>query len=257
VKETRRWLAGLLPPSSARDDIELIVSELATNALVHTASGASGGTFDVDVAWWPEAVQVAVRDGGGASTTPRVIHDAPGEQQRGLELVAAISAGWDFTDDDARRVVRAECRWAADGGPVPESLPSEQEVNLCTAALAAWFPDVPVWCGLDGWLALLPPPGGLVGARSPADLGRVIACRLTPSWTPPAMATGSLPCEAVGRDRRLSDTAVITAMTAGTDRSHASEAWQQAATEAGLAPQARPADAAGISMPSLRRAVEL
>jgi anti-sigma regulatory factor (Ser/Thr protein kinase) len=191
VKQARQWLAGLLPPSGARDDIELITSELATNAMVHTASGASGGMFHVEASWWPEAVRVAVRDGGGAATTPRVVHDAPGEQQRGLHLVDAISAGWDFTDDGAGRVVRAECRWAEGGGPVPAALPDEQEVTLSTAALAAWFPDVPVWCGLDGWLALLPPPAGLVRAGSPAGLGQAIARELAPSGAPPTMAAGS------------------------------------------------------------------
>jgi anti-sigma regulatory factor (Ser/Thr protein kinase) len=191
VKQARRWLAALLPRCDARDDIVLFLSELVTNALVHTASGASGGMLDVDVSWWPEAVRVSVRDRGGAATTPRVVHGAPGERQRGLELVDALSAGWDFTDNDTGRIVRAECDWAAGGGPVPKSLPSEQEVALSTAALAAWFPDVPAWCGLDGWLALLPPPAGLVSAHSAAGLGQAIARELAPSWPPPAMAAGS------------------------------------------------------------------
>ena len=190
MRAVRQWLAALLPPCGARDDIVLIASELATNAVLHTASGASGGKFEVHVAWWPEAVRIAVRDEGGASTRPRVVHDASGERQRGLELVSEISVGWEFTDYDAGRVVQAECAWAAGGGPIPQPLLSEQQVAVFIAILAAWFPDVPVWCGLDGWLALLPLPSGLVSADSPTGLGQAIARELAPS-VPRAIAAGS------------------------------------------------------------------
>ena len=132
----------------------------------------------------------AVHDDGGASTRPRVVQDALGEQQRGLELVSKNAAGWEFTDLDDGRVVQAECAWAAGDGPIPELLPSEQQAADFTTALAAWFPDVPIWCGLDGWLALLPLPIGLVSAESPTGLRQAIARELAPS-APSVIAAGS------------------------------------------------------------------
>jgi hypothetical protein len=43
--------------------------------------------------------------------------------------------------------------------------------------LASWFPDVPIWCGLTGWLALVASADGsdLVLAESPVELGWKIA----------------------------------------------------------------------------------
>ena len=48
LRQLRRWLAGLLPDSCARDDLISVAVELGTNAIQHTASGDLGGSGDGD-----------------------------------------------------------------------------------------------------------------------------------------------------------------------------------------------------------------
>src|SRR3984893_16855085 len=76
-----RWLASLLPPCPARDDVVSVANELGSNAIVHTLSGR-GGRFAVEVTWYGPLVRVAVAD-GGAPAGRRVGDDTVGEQGRG------------------------------------------------------------------------------------------------------------------------------------------------------------------------------
>ncbi len=69
----RRWLAALLPDGPLRDDVTAIASELAGNAIVHTASGR-GGWFAVEITWHHHLVRVAVAD-CGATGAPRLMED--------------------------------------------------------------------------------------------------------------------------------------------------------------------------------------
>lgn len=95
------------------------VSELAANAIAHTASGA-GGVFTVEVVR-PAAglARIAVTDAGGPCEP--VIREA-GESDnpfglpeggRGLALVAACSSGWGDSDigEGPGRTVWAEATW--------------------------------------------------------------------------------------------------------------------------------------------------
>jgi len=69
------------------------VSELATNALVHSASGA-GGQFDVTVLGGGSAALIAVTDRGSDQVpAPREI-DPEAETGRGLEFVELIADRW-------------------------------------------------------------------------------------------------------------------------------------------------------------------
>ena len=49
LSQMRRWLSALLPDCPARDDLLSIATELASNALQHTASGRDGGWFAVEI----------------------------------------------------------------------------------------------------------------------------------------------------------------------------------------------------------------
>ncbi|MFC4053483.1 ATP-binding protein [Actinomadura syzygii] len=51
-------------------DVELMVSEVATNAVRHTASGRAGGVLWVSVLVSAERVRVEIRDDGGAEGRP-------------------------------------------------------------------------------------------------------------------------------------------------------------------------------------------
>jgi two-component sensor histidine kinase len=87
------------------------VSELAANAIEHTASGR-GGMFTVEVGRRRGGVAfVAVTD-DGAPTAPAVTAaDDFAEGGRGLALVAACASRWGFRDSERGRTVWVEVTW--------------------------------------------------------------------------------------------------------------------------------------------------
>ncbi len=109
----RRWLAPLLPPGQARDDLVLVATELASNAICHTASGR-GGWFAVEVTLCRSLVRIGVTDNGGAGQ-PRVIEDPAAERGRGLLLVRALALRTGSCRAGTGRLVWADIRRDADG----------------------------------------------------------------------------------------------------------------------------------------------
>ena len=85
----RRWLESLLPACPARDGVASVATELAANAITHTASGR-GGCFAVEITWHQPVVRVAVTDCGSPGW-PRLVDDPDGEQGRGLQVVKGLS----------------------------------------------------------------------------------------------------------------------------------------------------------------------
>src|SRR5579863_10270592 len=98
VARARAFVAAALAGCPARETLLTCVSELATNAVVHTASGA-GGVFTVEVVRPADGVAlVAVTDEGGQG---RPVIRAPGRFDaggRGLALVEACSSRWGYRD---------------------------------------------------------------------------------------------------------------------------------------------------------------
>jgi hypothetical protein len=94
-----RWfVADVLEGSPVRGDAVLCVSELATNAIVHSKSGLSGGQFEVRVFNCPVGhARIEVTDQGGPW-----IPDPSGRQNhgRGLLIVSHLAAAWGITGDD-------------------------------------------------------------------------------------------------------------------------------------------------------------
>jgi anti-sigma regulatory factor (Ser/Thr protein kinase) len=122
VRRVRAFVACALAGCPAREALLTCVSELAANAIAHTASGA-GGVFTVEVVGpAPGVARVAVTDAGGPREPAIRYPDEPGdlhsltEGGRGLALVAACSSRWGYRDADegAGRIVWAEATW-----PVP------------------------------------------------------------------------------------------------------------------------------------------
>jgi hypothetical protein len=178
----RRWLRSLLPECPARDDVISVASEIASNAVVHTASGR-GGWFAVEVTWSGPVVRVAVAD-GGARTGPRMAADPTGEHGRGLVVVVALSARTGVCGGPGGRLVWAEIPW--DAGAVASGSgrdPFEVVIGEGEAGLASRFASVPAWFGRSTlqWWALA--RGGLVSAPSAQELASLLG-RLTGS-TPP------------------------------------------------------------------------
>jgi anti-sigma regulatory factor (Ser/Thr protein kinase) len=92
VGRARRWTRDILRDSPYAEDAALIVSELGTNALIHTTSGDTTGTFHVSLALSDHAVSISVTDSGGTKTDPQIEH--PGDEDthgRGLAMVAALA----------------------------------------------------------------------------------------------------------------------------------------------------------------------
>jgi anti-sigma regulatory factor (Ser/Thr protein kinase) len=83
------------------------VSEVASNAVKHSASG-DGGAFEVSVAVSGESVRVEIGDQGSASE-PRLADDElPADVLtggRGLRIVDMLAAKWGHAGDELGRVV--------------------------------------------------------------------------------------------------------------------------------------------------------
>ncbi|MEV0151990.1 MULTISPECIES: ATP-binding protein [unclassified Nonomuraea] len=107
ITEARRFVTALLRGRPAVDEAELIVSELATNAIRHSASGRFGGRFLVSVQAHTDRLWVGVLDEGGPSS-PRLFRPYPeGEGGRGLLLVANLAIDWGVWGDEHGRTVWA------------------------------------------------------------------------------------------------------------------------------------------------------
>lgn len=110
VGQARAFLGRVLGDCPATEDAVLICSELAANAVVHSASARTGGRFVVraevregDYVW------VEVQDEGGRWAEG----EHPGHGGRGLGIVAALADYWDIRGDDTGRVVCARLDWPA------------------------------------------------------------------------------------------------------------------------------------------------
>ena len=108
VREARRFLAGLLDGCPAGDDALLCVSELATNAVLHSNSARPGGRFTVIAAVRAGRLRVGVTDEGGPWGQER---DGGGQGGRGLLIVGRLATRWGRDDGGAGRTVWFEIDW--------------------------------------------------------------------------------------------------------------------------------------------------
>jgi anti-sigma regulatory factor (Ser/Thr protein kinase) len=94
VAAARRFVASAIHGGGpARDVSRLLVSEAATNALLHSASG-NGGTFSVAYLISDHLLRVEVHDGGGPTSPRRRVHHLESMTGRGLDLFDALSDRW-------------------------------------------------------------------------------------------------------------------------------------------------------------------
>lgn len=108
VGQARAVAAASLPAGCPRaGDVAVVVSELATNALLHSASGKPGGTFQVRVEAEPGGVAVAVVDQGPA-LMPATRDDEGG---RGLAMVAVLADAYEVTVTDTGRTAWCRLVW--------------------------------------------------------------------------------------------------------------------------------------------------
>ena len=113
VRRVRADLAPLVDGCPLADDLVLLASELAANAIIHTRSREPGGGITVrahirpgDYAW------VEVVDQGG----PWIAHEYSDERPHGLDIVARLAgdSNWGIDGDDACRVAWFRLNWPAE-----------------------------------------------------------------------------------------------------------------------------------------------
>ncbi len=96
------------------DAATLLTSELVTNAILHTASGAADGTVTIVVIDVPDGVLIEVIDDGSADM-PVVKSELLSTDGHGLYLVQQMTAQWGYLRDPAGTTVWFHLA----AGPVP------------------------------------------------------------------------------------------------------------------------------------------
>jgi anti-sigma regulatory factor (Ser/Thr protein kinase) len=97
----------------ALDDVTLLVSEVVTNAVVHSES-RNGGRVTLALADCHDLVHVDVVDAGG-DTDPHVRDPLLAEGGRGLLLVETLSYRWNVHEHATGRTVWFQVRYKQDG----------------------------------------------------------------------------------------------------------------------------------------------
>jgi anti-sigma regulatory factor (Ser/Thr protein kinase) len=111
IGQARADVAVLLTGCPAADSIVLLLSEIASNAILHSRSGLPGGHFGVRVeVRRGQCVLIAVDDDGGPWAAGRADGNNL-EHGHGLQIVGALSDGMGVSEDGPRRVVWFRCRW--------------------------------------------------------------------------------------------------------------------------------------------------
>lgn len=122
VGRVRRWTRDVLGDSRCAEEAALIVSELSTNALLHSASGTASGSMRISLFRTSGSVVLAVTDVGGGATKPHEVAAADGDAHgRGLTLVSALGRRMEVSGDDEGYTVMVELD---PGTTEPESRPA-------------------------------------------------------------------------------------------------------------------------------------
>jgi serine/threonine-protein kinase RsbW len=109
-------VSALAEDSPIREVARLLVSEVTTNALRHTASGTAGGRFRVSYELREDRLRVEVYDAGARTAPQRRARDLEAPGGRGLELVDALSSRWGTLGGPEGRVVWFELDLGAGRG---------------------------------------------------------------------------------------------------------------------------------------------
>ncbi|MEU9183392.1 ATP-binding protein [Streptomyces sp. NPDC048484] len=115
---TRARLSGWAVCEDTCDTAELVVSELVTNAIVHTASRH----VVCELHDGEDLLRIAVRDEGCAPGEPHPSPQRPDEEHgRGLLLVAAMCTAWGAQETGPGLLVWADLPRSANNGAEPRS----------------------------------------------------------------------------------------------------------------------------------------
>ncbi|HEV2376882.1 MAG TPA: ATP-binding protein [Streptosporangiaceae bacterium] len=99
VRAARAFVGATLGPGhAARDDAQLLVSELVTNAIQHSSSGHPGGSVTIVVLDVGGGIRVEVIDEGPGHSVPVVRGEmfSSATSGRGLFLVQSMADDWGY-----------------------------------------------------------------------------------------------------------------------------------------------------------------
>lgn len=104
VGQARQFLAGIIGDRPASDEAILCLSELVSNAVLHSGSRHPGGMFTVRVTVGRLAMHIEVTDQGGPWSGPH------GDLTcgRGLTIVATLAGAWGVVGGQDGRTVWCE-----------------------------------------------------------------------------------------------------------------------------------------------------
>jgi len=91
--------------SPIADTAVLLASELAANAVLHSASGQSGGSATVLIIEIGGGIRVEVADKGSDQSAPVVLGDIYASQGHGLFLVQSLADQWGYVRDETGTTV--------------------------------------------------------------------------------------------------------------------------------------------------------
>jgi anti-sigma regulatory factor (Ser/Thr protein kinase) len=110
IGHAREFTRRVLESCPVLDEAVLLVSELATNALEHTATG-TGGSFEITILTCETSLMIAVTDSGSPQTPAPGNLDPESETGRGLGLVEILSQRWGHCGGRHGRTVWFELTW--------------------------------------------------------------------------------------------------------------------------------------------------
>ena len=106
IGRARREVSRYLADCPATDDVLIVLSELATNAVLHSHSRHDFFTVHAELA--DHHARLVVEDAGGTWEPPA---PAVTDGGRGLQIVAALAAAWGIDGDARGRAIWARFAW--------------------------------------------------------------------------------------------------------------------------------------------------
>jgi anti-sigma regulatory factor (Ser/Thr protein kinase) len=106
VARARAFVTDTLRPGHPAAEVAaLLVSEVVTNAVLHSGSGAPGGTVTVTVSSTCGGLRVEVGDAGSDRSTPSVHKNPNTCSGHGLLLVDSLADEWGYARSAAGTTV--------------------------------------------------------------------------------------------------------------------------------------------------------
>jgi anti-sigma regulatory factor (Ser/Thr protein kinase) len=118
IAHAREFTRRVLASCPVLDEAVLLVSELATNAVEHTAT-RNAGHFHVTIHQRDRRLLIAITDDGSDHAPVLCTAEPLAEEGRGLSLVEIIAHRWGHCGGEHGRTVWFELRWKSSTCSIP------------------------------------------------------------------------------------------------------------------------------------------